>query len=358
VTQAGGGLDLIALGEWMGRALGDVTKARVERLSPAASGYSAQTDVFELRYERDGVAHDDKFVLRRETPERPIYPTQVPGLEVETDIQYRAMSALARAADIPLAPLVGYEPDPSALGSPFFVMGHVEGEVPRESPIYTSEGMFVDAAPDQRRSMVEQGLRAMAAIHAVDVAEAGFDWLVPAGVSPGTAHQLRLWEGFGRRELGEREHPVFERGVAWLERNLPADSGLVVNWGDPRLGNIIWREHRAVCVTDFENVSIASPEQDVGWWLLFDRWSHEGAGVPRLEGEPTRAEQVEIYEELSGRRLRDVAFYEVFAGLRYTAIVVRVMNRYVDRGEMPADTTAWRDNPVATTLASLLDEVG
>ena len=70
--------------------------------------------------------------------------------------------------------------------------------------------------------------------------------------------------------------------------NLPAETAPVVCWGDPRLGNIIWRDDRAACLTDFEAASIAPAEVDLGWWLMFDRWCHETYGAPRREGEISR----------------------------------------------------------------------
>src|SRR5262245_49592951 len=159
-------------------------------------------------------------------PEPSVYPTQAPGLDVEVEIQWRAMQALGRAGGIPLAPQIGYEADPAVLGAPFFVMGFVPGKVPIEHPIYTKEGFFAEAAPDERRRMLEDGLRVLARIHAVDWREAGLAWLVPAGVEPGTAAQLALWERFARRELAGRRHPVFEAGLAWLRRRVPEDGRL------------------------------------------------------------------------------------------------------------------------------------
>ena len=49
--------------------------------------------------------------------------------------------------------------------------------------------------------------------------------------------------------------------------------------------------------------------------------------------------------------------FEVFAGARYAAIVVRVMNRLVARGDMPPDQTIWLENPATTCLEQLLDEL-
>lgn len=46
----------------------------------------------------------------------------------------------------------------------------------------------------------------------------------------------------------------------------------------------------------------------------------------------------------------DTTFHEIFAATRYVAIVVRVMNRTVARGLMPADQTVWLNNPATVCL--------
>ena len=103
-----------------------------------------------------------RLVVRRETDDPAVYPQQAPGYDCEVEIQYRTMAAIANHSDVPIAPLVGYEDDPSVLGAPFFVMGFVDGEVPVENPLYTVEGFFVDASPKRRRAMIEAGLRLLA----------------------------------------------------------------------------------------------------------------------------------------------------------------------------------------------------
>lgn len=341
------------LGAWLRARLTGVHTVEICQVVPPKSGYSAETMVIETLI--DGV--EQRFVLRRETADPPVYPVQNPAIEIEIDVQYRSMAAIAAATtQVPLASLIGFEADPAVLGAPFFVMAHVAGEVPIESPIYTAEGFFVDATPAQRRAMIDDGLRVLAALHAADWRAAGFEWL-DAGPEPaGLGRQLRLWEEYTIRELAGREHPVVTDALVWLHANRPSDGSISLSWGDPRPGNIIWRDFRAVCATDFEAVSLAPPEHDLGWWLLFDRWSHEAMGVARLEGEPTRDEQREMYQRHAGRPVGDTHWHEVFAAVRYSAIVVRVMNRMVDRGQMPAEAVYWRDNHAVACLAELMAE--
>ncbi len=346
----------IRLGQWLVSRLEGAQAVEVHAFTAPRSGYSAETTVVDAEVRRGAGTITERFVLRRETPEPPVYPVQAPGLDIEIEVQYRAMEAVAAHSSVPIAPLVGFETDPTVLGAPFFVMRHVPGDVPIEDPIYTREGFVVDATDEQRHTMVLEGVRTMAEIHRIDWAAARLEWLVPPGCEAGTARQLDVWEEYARRELGSRRHPMIDEAFSWLRANRPPDVSLGLSWGDPRPGNVIWQDFRPACVTDFEAASIAPPEHDLGWWLMFDRWSHETMGVGRLPGEPTREEQTAYYEQCLGRSVGETLWHEVFAGARYAAIVVRVMNRLVERGHMPADQTIWLDNPAATCLADLMAE--
>ena len=182
------------------------------------------------------------------------------------------------------------------------------------------------------------------------------DWLVSSGAAPTLHRQIDLWEGYARRELGERVHPDLDRGFERLRRHEPRGLEAGLSWGDSRPGNIIFRDGRCVCLTDFENIAIAPVEIDLGWWLMFDRTQHECVGAPRLAGEPTREEQARIYAAHAGREIGETHYFELFAAVRYAAIVVRVMNRLVDRGVMPPDHAIWLQNPAADALARVLSE--
>lgn len=344
--------------EWLARRWPDVEELEVGPFQLPRSGFSARTIFVPLRYRRGGERVDDKVVLRIENPEPAIYPQQAPGLDVEIEIQYRAMERLAATGRVPVAEPIGYEADAGVLGQPFFVMAFAEGEVMTEDPAYTEQGFFADATPDERRRIYRRAMQTMVDFHTIDYREAGFEWLVHPEEPPTLERQIDVWERYMRRELGDREHPDFDRGVEWLRKNGPSGLEPGLSWGDSRPGNIIFRDHEVLAITDFENIAVAPIEIDVGWWLLFDRTMHEAIGKPRPEGEPTRDEARALYAELGGRRIDDTFYYELLGGIRYAAIVVRVMNRMVDRGQLPPDQTIWLNNPAATALAQLLDEGG
>jgi aminoglycoside phosphotransferase (APT) family kinase protein len=322
---------------------------------PDGIGYSAETLVFTAAYTTADRPVRRKLVLRGETPEPAVYPAQIEGIDVEIAIQHRIMSALAARTRIPVAPIVAADLTGESIGSPFFVMEFVEGAVPPVDPPYPAAGFFAEATPDERRRMVADGLRVLAEVHAVDWRAAGLDWLVPAGVEPTLHRQLDLWAAYGERELGGRHHPDMVRALERLRAELPEASAPTLCWGDPRLGNIIWKDFACASVTDWEAAAIAPAELDLGWWLMFDRSCHEVAEIDRLEGEPTRQEQRDLYSAVAGRDVGDTAAFELFAAYRYSAIVVRVTNRWVDRGDFAPDHTIWLENPAATALHQLLE---
>jgi aminoglycoside phosphotransferase (APT) family kinase protein len=356
VTEDDGGL--AALEAWLQPRLPDASYLKVTHGGKPGSGFSAETTIIDASWVSGGEAQNRKFVLRKETPDPPVYPTQVPGVTIEVDIQYRIMEAVADHSDVPIAPLVGYEGDPSVLGAEFFVMGFVEGVVPIESPPYPEAGFFTELSPESRRTMLDHGLRTLAAVHAIDWKAAGLDWLT-AGEAPTTERQLDLWTAYAHRELAGRDHPLLARALEWLHANLPPEGEPSLCWGDPRPGNVIWCDDAPAVVTDFEAASIAPPLVDLGWWLMFDRTMHESVGITeRAPGDLSRDEQRARYEHHVGHPIGDTTWYEVFAAARYCAIVVRVMNRLVERGQMPADHRVWIENPVVPCLAALMEEAG
>ncbi|MCE2391471.1 MAG: phosphotransferase family protein [Proteobacteria bacterium] len=342
------------LGRWLTERLPHAEAVRVGPMQRHEGGYSAETIVVPIEVRSGGAERRERVVLRLEVDGTAVYPQQAPGLDVEVEIQYRAMQGLRRASELPLAELIGYESDRGVLGNAFFVMRFVEGAVPSVDPPYPREGFFREASPEDRSRLIRNGLRTLAELHRVDWRQAGFEWLVPPGTEPGTLAQLELWERFAQRELREREHPVMRAGFEWLHAHLPRDSSIGVSWGDSRPGNIIWRDFEPVCLTDFENVAVGPPELDLGWWLMFDRTMHEWGGVPRPPGDLGREQQLDFYAEVSGRDLNDMHYYEVLAAARYCAIVVRVMNRHAERGQLPPENTLWRHNPPTSVLAELL----
>lgn len=344
------------LRQWLADHNPEMEALEVGEIEQPKSGFSAKTLFVPIAYQRGGERIEDKLVVRLENPEPAIYPQQVPGLDVEIEIQYRSMEALIDTGKIPLAPVFGYERDASVLGSPFFVMGFVQGDVMIENPPYSREGFFVDASPSDRESIITNAVHSMADFHTIDWQKAGFQWLVAPGEEPTLARQIDLWQEMAERELRGRVHPDLDRGFRYLHDYVPQGLEPRLSWGDARPGNIIFCANQCACLTDFENIAVAPIEMDLGYWLLFDRTMHESVEIERLPGEPSRQEQRMIYAARADKPLAETYYHEMLGAVRYSAIVVRVMNRLVDRGELPEDQPIWLHNPAATALGQLLEK--
>ncbi len=340
---------------WLARCKPEFGELKLGAFEMPQSGFSAKTVFVPASYIENGQPRETRVVLRMESPEPAIYPKQAPDLDVEIHIQDRAMEALHRTGAVPLAPLIGYEADPGILGTPFFAMEFIGGHVMIENPPYTQAGFFAEAAPARRREIITEGLSLVAQFHTIDWQKAGFEWLLGPGEEGSLLRQLEIWEDYAIRELQGRVHPTLALAFRWLANHAPGDLQAGLSWGDSRPGNIIFGDDRPLCITDFENIAVAPVGIDLGWWLMFDRSQHEAVGIERLEGEPSRDEQREIYARAAGIATPDTQWFEIFAGARYAAIVVRVMNRLVERGDLPAEHNIWIENPAADTLQQLLD---
>ena len=323
---------------------------------PVATGFSNETVFFEVDWQESGKGHHERFVARIEPKTGALFPAQTAACAVSVEVQHRAMSVAGTSGDVPVAPMVGYEADPSVLGQPFFVMAFVPGVIPADTPRYSQAGFLVEeATPADRRRMVENGLTAMAGIHAIDWRQADLDWLDASGTGdPTQAVQLDLYRRFATEQLRGREHPVLDQALEWLVTNDPQDERIGLSWGDSRLGNVIWQDYTPAAVVDWEAAALCPTEADLGWWLMFDRMSFDDLGAERLEGFPTREEMVAFYESVSGREVRDPHYWEVFGAMRFCAIFIPLADRMVAAGLVPEALNMPVANMVTGQLAALL----
>ena len=122
----------------------------------------------------------------------------------------------------------------------------------------------------------------------------------------------------------------------------PTDEGpTVLNWGDARIGNIMWKDFRPVAVLDWEMASLGAPEVDLAWMLVLHRFFHDMANRYNMPGLPDlleRESSVRDYEDQIDHKVRDLEFYEVFAAQRFAIISLRTSRRAIEYGQMePTD---------------------
>jgi len=346
----------IDLAAWLATRLPEARELTVGALEgPGTTGFSSDTLLFEARW-RDGSGHErrEALVARLEPRGFGIFP------EYDVARQLHIQRALAEAeTGVPVAPMRWLETDPRYLGAPFYVMDRVEGRIPTDDPPYHAGGWLTEVAPAEREALWWDGLEVLARIHRLDWRALGLDGLglEQAGAESAAAAleaQLAYWDRYldwlGGPAAGLLR-PVLDR----LRAERPHPEGPpALSWGDARIGNMIFREGRCRAVLDWEMAGLAPPELDLGWWLFLDHHHSAGVGVPRLPGFPDREATVARYAALLGRPVRRLPWYELFAALRFSAVMARVGQQLRHYGLLPADSDFETDNTCSRLLKTLL----
>jgi aminoglycoside phosphotransferase (APT) family kinase protein len=248
----------------------------------------------------------ERFVLRR--PPRPPLPPSA------HDVLREARLLRAVEGRIPTPRVLAVSNDDSALGVPFYVMEHLRGTV-----ITRSIPLPIDN-PRGRAEIGEELIGALVRLHALDWRDCGLEGFgKPSGYLD---RQLRrfsgLWEHNKTREL-----PLVERLYQWLVSHRPESPEATIVHGDYRLGNTMFADEapaRLVAIFDWEMATIGDPLADLGYMTA--TWSQRDdptgttfdlTTVTHGEGFPTRDELVSRYEELSGRSMSDLRWYQALA---------------------------------------------
>lgn len=339
------------LAYWLSSKMPEAQQITITDLHvPGAGGLSNETVLFTVHWQQDGAAVTRGMVAR-------VQPNG-PGVFRDYDLrkEWAVIKALGKHTKVPVPEAYFYEEDPSILGSPFLVMERIDGRIPADDPPFTAAGWVLDLTPEQRRRMWHNGIDTMAAIHGVDWRGAGLGFLdAPenhSGLDAGLAYWRKIFDWAAEGE----PNPTIEAALAWLDENRPeSDTERVLNWGDARVGNIIFSDSlAAAAVLDWEMVVLASREQEIGWWLFLQRHHTDGVGLPLPEGIPDHAETVEYYEQITGHRLQNLDYYEVLAGTRLAILMVRAAHLMIGAGLLPPDATMALSNPATQLVAKLL----
>ncbi|WP_199547951.1 phosphotransferase family protein [Streptomyces sp. N35] len=304
---------------------------------PESNGMSSETLLFDIEHPEPPLT---ACALRLAAD--PSAYTIFPVYDMER--QHRVMRLVGEHTKLPVPRVQWLEPDPGPLGAPFFVMERKDGRVPPDVMPYTYEGNWLHSASDAERERLEEAsIVLIAKLHdQFPVEEAEFL------ASPGDGSALRRHVEAQRtyyewvvRDVARS--PLIETAFDRLEELWPAEEGeAVLNWGDARIGNIIYEGFEPAAVLDWEMAALAPREVDLGWTIYLHRFFQDltvmfgQAGLPDF----LRRDRIEArYGELTGHTPRDMDFYLLYAALRHAVVMLRVAYRQVHFGEatVPAD---------------------
>ncbi len=261
------------------------------------------------------------YVLRRKPPG--------PLLKGAHDVlrEARVLTALANT-DVPVAPVHGICADDGVIGTPFFVMGLVEGRI-------VWDATFPDVPREERAAYFDAMNATLAALHGVDYAAVGLD---DYG-RPGNyfARQIARWSKQYQDDADAGRDADMDALVAWLPDNIPADDETRIVHGDFRCDNMIFHptEPRILAVLDWELSTLGHPLADFAYHAMMYRMPPDivaglaGADIAAL-GIPSEREYIAAYCARTGRAaIPDYDFYVAFNVFRLAAIFHGIKGRVI-----------------------------
>jgi len=264
-----------------------------------------------------------RYVLRRKPPGK-----LLPSAHA-VDREYRVISALA-AQDFPVPEALLYCADETIAGTPFFLMGYVEGRVFWEPHMPASD-------PAERAAVYDAMNATIARLHSFEPGQIG---LGDYGRGENyVARQVERWSKQYRASETERIEEM-EHLIAWLPAHVPPPQAPRLVHGDYRLDNMIIAPDapKIVAVLDWELSTLGDPLADFSYHLMQWHMPPAEAGTGSLVGLdlaalgiPCLGDYVEAYVARTGCDPRPyLPVYFAYNFFRIAAILQGITGRVRD----------------------------
>jgi aminoglycoside phosphotransferase (APT) family kinase protein len=261
------------------------------------------------------------YVLRKKPPGKLLASAHM------IEREFRVQKALQFSA-VPVASMLILCEDAGIVGTPFYLMSHVEGRV-----VATAD--LPDFTPAERRTLYASLIATLAALHLVDWREAGLqDFGRPDNYA---GRQIDRWtKQYAATKTDDI--PEMEKLAEWLVARLPPQADASIVHGDYRVGNTIIHplEPRIAAVLDWELATIGDPLADLAYLAMAYEMPPGGPGVSgglagadlKVRGIPTETELLSAYARATSRiDIPHWDFYKALAFFRIAAIVQGVYAR-------------------------------
>ena len=272
---------------------------------------------------------EKKYVLRKKPPGE-----LLPSAHA-VDREYRIIKALEETK-VPVPRTVFLCNDESIIGTIFYVMEFVDGRI-------FWDPTLPEIDENKRMKVYEETVRIMAELHKIDVEKAG---LLDFG-KPGNYFERQVGRWIKQYRAAETEsYPEVETLIAWLEKTMPDDDGLIsIVHGDYRLYNMIFdhEEESMLALLDWELSTIGHPYADLAYQCM--NWHIPQIGItPGLAGInlqklgiPSEDDYVSNYCSKMGiNSIPNWSFYLAFGFFRLAGIAQGVYKRSI-QGNASAD---------------------
>jgi aminoglycoside phosphotransferase (APT) family kinase protein len=309
-VRPGEEIDVRSLSEYLTAALGD--RGDID-ISQFPAGSSNLTYLVTLG--------GNEYVLRR--------PPFGNTVKTAHDMR-REFEVLSKLSDVyaPAPRPLVFCDDETVIGSEFYIMERRHGVIIRGA----IPAAYLGVDP---HGLCRTFISNLADLHSLDIAAAGLESL---GHIEG--YNRRQVEGWTKRYIAAKtdEYPELEEAIAWLNANIPPESGASLIHNDYKFDNIMLDPDgltRITAVLDWEMVTIGDPLMDLGTTLGY--WMSPDAGEemlsmpfnPRVLMENiSRRDLVRMYAHDSARDVSNVLFYYVFGTFKIAVIAQQIYFRY------------------------------
>ena len=312
-------LDVAKLSDYLTQQLDEFTG--IKKSKKFNTGQSNPTYLLETA--------EKKYVLRKKPPGE-----LLPSAHA-VDREYRIIKALEETK-VPVPRTVFLCNDENIIGTIFYVMEFVDGRI-------FWDPTLPEIDENKRMKVYEETVRIMAELHKIDVEKAG---LLDFG-KPGNYFERQVGRWIKQYRAAETEsYPEVETLIAWLEKTMPDDDGLIsIVHGDYRLYNMIFdhEEESMLALLDWELSTIGHPYADLAYQCM--NWYIPQIGItPGLAGInlqklgiPSEDDYVSNYCSKMGiNSIPNWSFYLAFGFFRLAGIAQGVYKRSI-QGNASAD---------------------
>src|SRR5215470_5220884 len=234
------------------------------------------------------------YVLRRKPPGK-----LLPSAHA-VDREFRVISALYPQG-FPVPEPIVYCEEAEVVGTPFFVMGYVDGRIFWEAHLPAS-------FPAERAAIYDAANATIARLHCFDPAEIGL-----AEYGRGENYVARQVERWSKQYRASETHTIdeMERLIVWLPNHVPPPAPIRLIHGDFRLDNAILAPDAptVLAVLDWELSTLGDPLADFSYHLMKYHMppTNTGGGTGSLVGHdlqtlgiPSQAQYTDAYAARTG----------------------------------------------------------
>ena len=266
--------------------------------------------------------NEKDLVIRRKPPGKLLKSAHA------VDREYRVITALNQT-DVPVPKTYVYCDDTNIIGTPFFVMDHVKGNI-------FWELLLPNCDHDQRRSIYLSMNDTIAKLHNVDFKKVG---LSDYGKHEEyMSRQIHRWTK-QYKDSETQDIPEMNNLIEWLPKNLPDEQDTTIVHGDFRLDNMIFdkKNNSVVAILDWELSTLGNPIADFTYHMMSWRLPVGARGMGIMGADlqklniPKEDEYAELYYKKTGRtKIQNWDFYMAYNIFRLAGIAQGIVGRVRD----------------------------